>query len=247
MKIIALITGICLFISCSDRPESKNDNFSHNQLSNTEVEDGWILLFDGETTSGWTNYGVDTIGSDWQVIDGMLHLDVSEKSEWQSIYGGDIVTDDTYSNFHLKLEWKISPGGNSGIMFHVQEDTVKYKYPWLTGPEMQILDDEAHPDGKISSHNAGDLYDLISSTKPSANPVGEWNQAAILVQNEHLDLYLNGINVVSTPLWDTTWTNLINESKFIDMPDFGTFKEGKIALQDHGDPVWFRNIKIKKL
>jgi hypothetical protein len=158
-----------------------------------------------------------------------------------------MVSNDSYENFDLKLEWKISPKGNSGIIFLVNEDTTKYKETWNTGLEMQVLDNNGHPDGKIKKHRAGDLYDLISSSSEPVKPVGEWNQAEIKVDHGKLDLFLNGTNVVSTTLWDDNWNKLVAGSKFKSMPGFAKSHSGKIALQDHGNEVWYRNIEIKKL
>ncbi|HEX4852123.1 MAG TPA: DUF1080 domain-containing protein, partial [Puia sp.] len=136
--------------------------------------------------------------------------------------------------------------GNSGIMFLVKEDP-KYKESWNTGPEMQVLDNDGHEDGKIKKHRAGDLYDLISSSSEPVKPVGEWNQVEIRVNHGKLDLFLNGVNIVSTTLWDADWQKLIAGSKFKTMPGFTKYKTGRIALQDHGFDVWFRNIRIKQL
>lgn len=122
--------------------------------------------------------------------------------DWQIKDGGDIVSDSAYDNFHLKLEWKIAKNGNSGIIFYIHEDTAKYEWPWNTGPEMQVLDNNGHPDSKIIKHRAGDLYDLISSSKETVKPAGEWNLAEIKSQNGKLELSLNGEVVVSTTLWD---------------------------------------------
>jgi hypothetical protein len=220
---------------------------ANNTLSDQEKKDGWQLLFDG-TTRGWHKYGDGPVGSSWKA-DSTLHLDASKRAGWQSSGGGDIVTDEEFENFHLKLDWKIDTGGNSGIMFYVHEgsDTTKYQYPWQTGPEMQVLDNQRNEDGKIDKHHAGDLYDLIACSKETVKPALEWNHAEIVANNGKLNLYLNGENVVSTTLWDDNWKKLVADSKFKDMPDFGTFKKGKISLQDHGFNVWFRNIKIKKL
>ncbi|TAD92779.1 MAG: DUF1080 domain-containing protein [Bacteroidetes bacterium] len=211
-----------------------------------QAKELWIPLFDGKTTTGWHRYNDNTIGKAWVVQDGMLHLDATAKKGWQTAEGGDIVTNDSYDNFHLKLEWKISVGGNSGIMFFVQEQKM-YEHPWKTGPEMQILDDAGHADGKIAKHNAGDLYDLIKSATPAAKGPGEWNLAEIIANKGELELKLNGITTAKTTLWDDNWSALVAGSKFKVMPGFGTFKSGKIGLQDHGDDVWFRNIVIKKL
>ncbi|MFI5185993.1 MAG: DUF1080 domain-containing protein [Chitinophagales bacterium] len=216
-------------------------------ISSFSQTGGWVSLFDGKTTNGWHKYGGSTIGAAWTVSDGNLYLDTSAKKGWQIANGGDIVTDKEYENYDLKLEWKISKGGNSGIMFNVHEDSLKYKYPWNTGPEMQVLDNERNEDGKIYKHHAGDLYDLIPCKKETVKPVGEWNQAEIKVVNGKLDLFLNGENVVSTRMWDDNWNKLVASSKFKSMPGFGTFKKGHISLQDHGFMVWFRNIMIKEL
>jgi hypothetical protein len=226
--------------------KSKKIPVAPNTLTAIEKKLGWILLFDGKTTTGWHSFNKKTIGSAWKVANGTMYLDTSQKDQWQVKGGGDIVTVVEYNNFHLKLEWKIAPGGNSGIIFFVKEDP-KYKQPWLTGPEMQILDNEVHSDGKIIKHRAGDLYDLISCNKESVKPVGDWNKVEIICNKGKLNFFLNSVNVVSTTLWDEDWKKLVAGSKFKEMPDFGTYSSGRIGLQDHGNMVWFRNIKIKKL
>jgi Domain of Unknown Function (DUF1080) len=218
-----------------------------NTLSDAQKAEGWQLLFDGQSTKGWHRYGGKPVGSAWKIADGNLYLDTTQKDNWQIKDGGDIVTDDEFENFHLKLEWKIAKDGNSGIIFFVHEDTAKYKWAWETGPEMQVLDNNGHADSKIIKHRAGDLYDLISSSKETVKPAGEWNLAEIKSANGKLDFYLNGENIVSTTMWDDAWKKMIAGSKFIKMPDFGTYKKGHIALQDHGNAVSFRNIMIKKL
>lgn len=206
-----------------------------------EKKADWVSLFDGKTTNGWHSYGKTTADAQWDVQEGALHLDKSKGG------GGDLLTDKEYSNFDLKLEWKISPKGNSGILFYVHEDAAKYQETYHTGPEMQVLDNDGHPDGKIHKHRAGDLYDLIPCKKETVKPVGEWNQVEIISKNGELKLFLNGTNVVTTTLWNEQWKALLAGSKFKQWPDFGTFKSGKIDLQDHGNEVWYRNIKIKEL
>jgi 3-keto-disaccharide hydrolase len=208
-----------------------------------EKKEGWTMLFDGKTTNGWHSYGKATAAAEWEAKDGALHLNKS-KSPGE---GGDLVTDGIYGNFDLKLEWKISPKGNSGIIFYVNEDTTKYKEPYFTGLEDQVLDNDGHPDGKIHKHRAGDLYDLIACSRETVKPVGEWNEAEIYCKDGELKLYLNGVKTVSTTLWNDDWRTLVAGSKFKKWPDFGTFKSGKIDLQDHGNEVWFRNIRIKNL
>jgi hypothetical protein len=218
-----------------------------NNLSEQDKADGWQLLFDGQSTKGWHKYGNEPVGSAWKIEDGTIWLDTASKQNGKIAGGGDILTDEEYENFHLKLEWKISAAGNSGIMFNVNEDTVKYKRPYETGPEMQIVDNDGHPDGKIVKHQAGDLYDLIACNKKTVKPAGEWNKVEIKLLNGKLDLFLNGENVVSTTMWDDNWNKLVAGSKFTQWPGFGTFRKGKICLQDHDNMVWFRDIKIKKL
>ncbi|MEP6616631.1 MAG: DUF1080 domain-containing protein [Ginsengibacter sp.] len=216
-------------------------------LSPEEKSQGWQLLFDGHSTNGWHGYGKSAVPKAWKVEDGALHLDAASKKSYTTDEGGDIVTNEDFDNFDLKMEWKISKNGNSGIMFYVHEDTSKYQSPYNTGPEMQVLDNLGHPDAKIFKHKAGDLYDLIPSSKEMVKPVGEWNQVEIIANKGKLDFYFNGEHTVNTTMWDDAWRTMIANSKFASMSGFGTFKSGKIDLQDHGDDVWFRNIKIRKL
>jgi cytochrome c len=219
---------------------------SLNSLTVAEKKDGWKLLFDGQTTNGWRNFKSDKIGSAWKVKDGALFLDTSAKKDGKMIGGGDIVTADEYENYELSLEWKIQACGNSGVIFNVQEGD-KYEQVWKTGPEMQVLDNACHPDAKIDKHRAGNLYDLIESKTVTVKPAGEWNQARLISNTGHLEFWLNGNKQVDTEMFTPAWEAMIKGSKFKDMPDFGKFKKGKIALQDHGDMVWYRNIKIKTL
>ena len=204
---------------------------------------GFVALFDGKTTKGWHTYGKTTVGNGWKAENGVIHLDPAAKQN----DGGDLVTDKEYGNFHLKIEWKVAPKANSGILFHIHEDLAKYNQTYSTGPEMQVLDNEGHPDGKITKHRAGDLYDLVKSSSEPVKPVGQWNKAEIISNNGKLEFILNGVKVVSTTQFDDNWRTLIAGSKFAKWEGFGTFKTGKIALQDHGDEVWFRNILIKEL
>ncbi len=251
LKFIAGLTFLAVSISScyennySGRKDTTTDS-TMAQLTEEEKKEGWELLFDGKTTKGWHKYGGDSTGAAWKVKDGYLYLDTSNKENWQIKDGGDIVTDSSYGNFHLKLEWNISKNGNSGIIFYIHEDTV-YKWPWETGPEMQVLDNDGHADAKIIKHRAGDLYDLISCSKETVKPPGEWNLAEVKCVDGKLDLFLNSENVVSTTMWDDAWKKLVAGSKFKEMPAFGTYKVGKIGLQDHGDEVKFRNIRIRRL
>ncbi len=205
---------------------------------------GWQKLFDDSTTKGWHTYGKTEAGSAWKAENGLLKLDGSSKTG-----RGDLLTDSEYTNFDLKLEWRVTKGANSGIIFLVHEDTTQYANTYETGPEMQILDNEGHPDGKIFKHRAGDLYDLIPCLRQTVKAVGEWNQVEIRVKNGKLKFTLNGFEVVTTKMWDADWDKMVAGSKFAKMPGFATFHKGHIALQDHGgdENVYFRNIQIQQL
>ena len=217
-----------------------------NTLTSEEANNGWELLFDGTSTNGWHEYGSNAPGPAWKVADGNIYIDTSYKQEkpGESL---DIVTDEEFENFDLKLEWKIDTNGNSGIIFYVHEDPEQFKNTYMSGPEMQVLDNNGHPDAKIIKHHAGDLYDLISCSPETVKPALEWNQVEIKCIDGKLDFYLNGENVVSTQMWDDNWYKMIAESKFKQWPGFGTYKKGRIALQYHDSNVWFRNIRIKSL
>jgi hypothetical protein len=261
-KLILVFTTMALFACNNNSTDQSTETEKKDSapatttvmLTDEEKKEGWKLLFDGSSTKGWHKYGAAVAGTAWKVADGNLYLDASEKEKlpdgkpgWQIKDGGDIVTDEEYENFHLKLEWKIDTCGNSGIIFYIHEDPAKYKWAWETGPEMQILDNSCHADAKISKHRAGDLYDLISCSKETVKPALEWNGVEIKCINGKLDFWLNGENVVSTTLWDENWKAMLKNTKWAEHPGFSTFKKGKIGLQDHGNNVWFRNIRIKKL
>jgi hypothetical protein len=247
MNKIIVFAFACLCFSCG------SNQTSMNSTNNSEAggDNRWITLFDGKTTNGWHSYGRTTVGKSWKVEDGTLRLDAAEKKGYQTEEGGDIVTNDEYDNFDLKLEWKISEKGNSGVVFYVHEDP-KFSETWNTGLEMQVLDNGTptrlgHDDSRLYTHRAGDLYDLVAAKDGVAKPDGEWNQVEIISNKGKLDFYMNGQHTLTTTLWNDTWRQMVAISKFNSMPGFGTYKKGKIALQDHGNDVWYRNIRIKKL
>jgi len=193
------------------------------------------LLFDGKTTAGWRAYKGTACPDGWQVVDGAL-MRVRE--------AGDIVTVDEYQDFVLEFEWKVAQGANSGVMFHVTED---HDYPWETGPEYQILDNKAHKDGLDPRTSAGSNYAMDAPTADVTRPAGEWNQARIIVRGPHVEHWLNGQKIVEYELWTPDWERRVSECKWKDRPDYGRRKSGHIALQDHGDPVAFRNLRIQRL
>jgi len=211
------------------------------------ADPGWIALSGGDSIKGWHTYGHSFVGGAWRSDSGSIHLQPGAKNGYQTAGGGDLVTNDSFGDFRLQLEWKIGKKANSGILFYIREDTSLYKETWNTGMEMQICDKDSNEDAHSFKHEAGDLYDLVPSTVMSARGPGEWNQVEITSEKGKLSLMLNGVNIINTPLWDTHWRQMIDSSKFRDMPGFGTFHTGKIALQDHGEDVWFRNIRIRKL
>ena len=220
-----------------------------NTLSEKEKTDGWQLLFDGKNLSGWHNWGKTTVGSSWIIADNAIHLNAqpNPSGHWQAADGGDIITQEEYQDFELELDWKIGPCGNSGIIYNVVEDTKNYQYVWQTGPEMQVLDNSCHPDSRIRMHRAGDLYDMIACQYETVKPAGQWNHVRLVSKNGKVEHWLNHRKLVTFQMFDAHWYKMIAESKFKDMPAFGRSPKGKIALQDHGDPVWYKNIKIRRI
>ena len=218
-----------------------------NTLSATEKAEGVILLFDGKTTDQWRSYGKETFPKGWNIEDNAIHCIGSGKGE--AGQGGDIITKEKYKNFELTLEWKISEGGNSGIFYLAQE--IAGEPIWKSAPEMQVLDNLKHPDAKLGvdgNRQAGSLYDLIPAKPQNAKPVGEWNTVKIMVYKGTVVHYMNGVQVLEYHLWTDDWKKMCANSKFKDFNYFvDTAPEGFIGLQDHGDDVWYRNIKIKKL
>lgn len=216
-------------------------------ITQVNAQGKWTSLFDGKTTNGWHSYGEKTAGPAWKAVDGGLVFDPSVKVNDKG--GGDLVSNESFNDFHLQLEWKISKNGNSGIIFFIQDNPEKYKNTWYTGPEFQVLDNEGHPDAKIISHRAGNLYDLIVGNEGHVKPYGEWNKVDIISSKGLLELIMNDVTVVKTHLGDDAWKELIRRSKFAkgESPDFGKVFSGHIALQDHGNEVSFRNIRIQKL
>ena len=218
-----------------------------NTLTAAEKAAGWKLLFDGKTTAGWRGYHSTTFPAQgWAVEDGAIKkVAKGEKPE----SGGDIITTGEYSNFELALEWKLAPGGNSGLKYLITE-TPDGKGHAGVGYEMQILDDERHPDAKEGvngNRTAGSLYDLIAPSTHAARPIGEWNQARLVVRGHHVEHWLNGQKVVQFEIGSPEMKALIAKSKYKDIKGFGDATSGHILLQDHGDEVSFRNIKLRQL
>jgi len=238
-KIIQLLLVSSFILSASVYAQTDN------QLTAKEKKEGWKLLFDGKTTKGWHTYLRDTVGSKWQVKNGALTFDPSQPANG----GGDIVTNDVYENFELQLQWKISSGGNSGIIFDIQEDP-KYRATYQTGPEMQVLDNINADDNKKENHLAGCLYDMAGSAAVSKpKPVGEWNQVRLVQNHGHLTFWLNGVQTFDGQMGSPEWDAMIAGSKFKSktFADFAKVAKGKIALQEHPGSSEWKNIKIKQL
>jgi len=199
------------------------------------AQSDWRSLFDGRTTAGWRGFRVDTVPGGWQVADGALTRVGG---------GGDIITADQFANFELELEWNVEPGGNSGIMFRVTEDSdATYK----SGPEMQVLDDAAHRDGLSRLTAAGANYGLHPAPAGVVKPAGEWNAVRLVVNGAHVEHWLNGVKVVEYDLWTPAWEAKVAATKFAQWPGYGRARRGHIALQDHGDRVAYRSIRIRVL
>jgi hypothetical protein len=195
----------------------------------------WRPLFDGASTAGWRGFKVDTAPSGWQVVDGALT---------RVGRGGDIMTNEQFENFELELEWKIQPAGNSGVMFRVTEDA---DATYHTGAEMQVLDDAGHRDGQSRLTSAGANFALHPAPAGVVKPAGEWNAARLVANGAHVEHWLNGQKMVEYELWTPQWDSLVAASKFAEWPGYGRNRRGHIVLQDHGDTVAFRNIRIKVL
>lgn len=208
---------------------------AHDTLTTAEREAGWRLLFDGETLEGWRQYASEAPPEGWRAEDGTLHRFAS---------GGDIMTVDTYDDYELALEWKVSEGGNSGIFYHGRPG---YDYIHDVAPEMQVLDDAAHPDGQNPLTSAGAVYGLYPAPRGLVNPAGEWNQVRIVVRGSRIEHWLNGEKIADYELGSEEWQRRVADSKFSEGPEYGSADSGHIGLQDHGDPVWYRNIRLRPL
>jgi hypothetical protein len=196
----------------------------------------WKSLFDGKTTAGWRNYKKQTVGPGWTVVDGILTRSGDD--------AGDIITVDKYKNFELTLDWRISEGGNSGILYRGTEDN---DYIWQSAPEFQLLDNERHNDGKLEITSAGSAFAVYPAPHSATHPAGQWNSARIVANGNHIEHWMNGQKVVEYELRSDDWKARVANSKWKSVPTYGQSTEGYIGLQDHGDKVEFRNIRIRVL
>lgn len=244
---LIMIISLVLFAGCSEGQSQQTDETSAmNELTEQEINDGWKLLFDGESTEHWRGYNMDDFPeAGWQVEDGHLVFRPSDSDEWTS--GLDIITRDKFSDYEFKIEWMVEQSGNSGIFYHVLEQE---RALYWSGPEMQILDNVNHPDadqGESGNRKAGSLYDLIPAEPQNTNPHDEWNSVKIVSDGPLIQHWQNGEKVVEYERWTPGWFDMLHESKFNCYPEFGAMRQGHIGLQDHGDVVKFKNIKIREL
>src|SRR5690606_30240904 len=207
-------------------------------------DNDWTVLFDGSSFAGWHFYNGGEVGAPWALEDGAMVFNPPADRPQGTSYN--LVTDKEYTNFVLQLEWKIAQGGNSGIFWGVQEND-SLGQPYLTGPEIQVLDDERHPDAKNGPKRmAGALYDMVPPSENAVKPAGEWNQVEIMVDHgaNQGHVILNGKKIVEFPVHGEPWQEMVSKSKFAGWEGFGAFETGKLGVQDHGDQVAFRNIRV---
>lgn len=236
-SMLACGTFICtLFVSCSGTEQ-------HNILTDAEKAEGWQLLFDGQTMNGWRDYNGTTLTEPWHVVDGCIQA----KGEG-SDGSGYIVTDKIYENFELSWDWKLTKGGNSGMLYHVVERP-QYKVPYVTGPEYQLLDVPNFPGELEEWQKLGVDYAMYlpDQSKMKVNPFGKWNNSKIVFDNGHVEHWLNGQKILEFEAWTDDWHARKNSGKWANAPEYGLAKKGVLCLQDHGDPASFRNLKVKEL
>ena len=216
-------------------------------------DSAWIPLFDGRSLHGWRGLASSEVPARWSVEDGAIHKPasgaVATQADGQPIYGADLMTEGSWRDFELEWEWKVAPGANSGIKYNVSEELSALLQPThaAKGFEYQMLDDDRHPDGKLPTHRAGALYDLVApSASRQLHPAGEWNSARIVLVGNHGEHWLNGTRILSYDLGSATMDSALTASKFRTMPWFAQRRVGHIVLQDHGDEVWVRNVKIRE-
>lgn len=239
IKLMLPLLCLNIFVYNSQSQISKEANLI-NKLSEKEIADGWILLFDGKTTNGWRNFMENKVGEGWQVDNGIL-VALGKGGD----LGGDIITIDRYEDFELSIDWAISKGGNSGIFYHVLEGT--YPTVYASGPEYQIIDDEGYPDPLEDWQKTGADYAMYNPSDKTLKPVGEFNNSRIKVVDKKVEYWLNGKKVVEYELWSDDWKNRVQSNKWKDYPGYGLARNGYIGLQDHGSVAKFRNIKVRDL
>jgi hypothetical protein len=249
-KTMTFLVGLTAFLMFSCVSTEKKDPMTFyrqtdespvpNALTEKEKKAGWELLFDGKTSQGWREYNGKEFPPFWIIEEGCLTMTTTGSQESQ-----DIITEKKYRNFVLSVDFKLTKGANSGILYQVEEGP-KYKFSYETGPEFQIIDHENWPDPLEDAQICGANYAMYAPLVHPYRPIGEWNHALLVVDGNHVTQILNGEIVVQYEKYSDDWERRRNSGKWEDYPDWGKFDEGYIALQNHGTKVWFRNIKIKE-
>lgn len=243
-----LFIALAAVFACKDKPKENQEEVQEEMTEVVEEKESeWIALFDGANFDAWHMYNGGEVTEPWKIEDGAMVLYPPEERPEGANYN--LVTDEEFTDFVLTMDWKIAEGGNSGFFWGIKESE-EYGQPYITGPEIQVLDDERHPDAKNGEDRlAGSLYDIIPPSENVVKPAGEWNSVELMINHKTNQGHViqNGTKIVEFPLEGPEWDELIANSKFADWEDFAAFKTGKIGLQDHGNVVAFKNIKIKKL
>jgi hypothetical protein len=235
-SLAGVLLAVALAACSSGKPSaSPSPPMSSDSPAPGSAEGEWRTLFDGTSLDAWRGYRLDSVPVGWQLVDGALTR-VSG--------GGDLITRERFGDFELALEWKVAEGGNSGIMYRVTEEAGA---TYETGPEMQVLDDEGHADGKSRLTAAGSLYGLYAAPAGVVKPAGGWNAVRIVARGHHVEHWLNGVKVVECEIGSSDWEAKVAASKFKAWPRFGRAASGHIALQDHGDRVAYRDIRVRSL
>jgi hypothetical protein len=219
-----------------------------NKISKSEKKEGWVLLFNGKNFDGWRQCNGTVMPKNWLIEENAMKVFTGEgKNPGQGADGDIVFAGKKFKNFELSVDFKAGKSGNSGIFYYVRE--VPGKPIYYAAPEVQILDNVDATDNKVDSHLAGSLYDMIAADPKTVHPAGSWNTIVIKIKDGHVTHTMNGVKVVSYTLWTPEWDAMVAKSKFKSFPGFseGIAKEGYIGLQDHGYPIWFRNIKIREL
>ena len=245
---MAAFSLIFFLASCGGQKSGEQESDTTDVVSEEPVmESEWISLFDGETLDGWKRYNADEIGPLWKVDDGAILVEGEGLGEGSGEWGGSLITVEQFGNFELELEWKISPGGNSGILYHVVE-APEYGHAYETGPEYQVLDDQGWEGELTEAQKVGSNYDMYAApADKNVKPALEWNTSRIIYNDGHVEHWLNGEKTVEFDEGSEEYQEKYQNSKWTEYPGWNQYKTGSIGLQDHGAPVWFRNIRIKKL